>query len=392
VARFTLVVLCCLSLPALAGCSIGEDDSSGPQLGAGSQAVQTVATTGVGSPSAATRNTVRVGGADSAADAAGVATALFPATGESDRPGAVVLVDGKDWQSAIAASVLAGNPIGAPLLVADGSDLPDVTKDTLERLDPKGSDLSKDAQVIRIGREVARPDGFRTAVIEGADPYQRAAAIDRFFSAARGKPTKDVVLYSGEQAQWAMPASAWAARSGTSTLPVTKDAIPAPIRRALREHERPNVFILGPKTVISATVEKDLKKLAGTVRRIEGPTPIENAIAFARYRQDDFGWGVTIPGYNFAIANVARPLDAGAAAALGANGVFAPLLLTDNGSELPKPLEEYLLSVQPGYEDDPGQAVYNRAWILGDDAAVPVRQQGRIDEITELVPVRAQAP
>lgn len=390
-ARFTLVVLC-LFLPALAGCSIGEDDSSKPNLGGGAEETQTVATTGVGSPSAATRNTVRVGGADSAADAAGVATALFPATGESDRPGAVILVDSDDWQSAIAASVLAGSPIGAPMLVADGTDLPDVTTDTLERLDPKGSDLSKDAQVIRIGREVARPDGFRTAVIEGADPYQRAAAIDRFFSAARGKPTKDVVLYSGQQAQWAMPASAWAARSGTSTLPVTKDAIPAPIRRALREHERPNVYILGPDTVISAKVEKSLKKLAGSVRRIEGPTPIENAIAFARYRRGDFGWGVTIPGYNFSIANPARPLDAGAAAALGANGVFAPLLLTDAGAELPKPLEDYLLSVQPGYEDDPGQAVYNRAWILGDDAAVPVRQQGRIDQITELVPVQAAAP
>ena len=71
---------------------------------------------------------------------------------------------------------------------------------------------------------------------------------------------------------------------------------------------------------------------------------------------------------------------------------LAPLLLTDGSATLPKPLEEYLLSVQPGYEDDPGQAVYNRAWILGDDAAIGVRQQGLIDEITELVPVKVEAP
>jgi hypothetical protein len=391
VARIALVVLC-LFAPALAGCSLGEDDSTRSQLGGATAAAADGTTTSVGSPSAATRNTVRVGGADAAADAAGVATALFPATGESDRPGAAVLVDADDWQSAIAASVLAGSPIGAPLLVADGEDLPDVTKDALERLDPSGSDLSKDAQVIRIGRDVARPEGFRTAVIEGADPYQRAAAIDRFFSAARGGATNDVVLYSGEQPQWAMPAAAWAARSGTSTLPVAKAAIPAPIRRALRDHDRPDVYLLGPESVISPAVEKALKPLAGSVRRIEGATPVENAIAFARYRRDDFGWGVTIPGYNFAVANVDRPLDAGAAAALGANGVFAPLLLTEAGAELPKPLDEYLLSVQPGYEDDPGQAVYNRAWILGDDAAVPVRQQARIDQVTELVPVRTTAP
>ena len=49
-----------------------------------------------------------------------------------------------------------------------------------------------------------------------------------------------------------------------------------------------------------------------------------------------------------------------------------PLLLTDDAVRLPKPLEEYFLSVQPGYEDDPGEAVYNRAWVLGDEDAVSV--------------------
>ena len=75
----------------------------------------------LGFPFTATRNTVRIGGGDATTDAAGVANALFPATNESDRPTAVVLVDRSDWQSAIAASVLAGPPIGAPLLLSDGS-------------------------------------------------------------------------------------------------------------------------------------------------------------------------------------------------------------------------------------------------------------------------------
>src|SRR6201999_1322508 len=136
--------------------------------------------------------------------------------------------------------------------------------------------------------------------------------------------------------------------AGTSTLPVERDTIPAPILRALKEHDKPNVYLLGPESVISKDVEKALKKVAGSIERIEGDTPIENAIAFARYRKDDFGWGVTIPGYNFTVASLDRPLDAAAAAALGTNGVFAPLLLTDGSATLPKPLEEYLLSVQPG--------------------------------------------
>src|SRR5687768_16344054 len=123
----------------LGGCSLGDDETSSPQLGVEAQDEQGVER--LGFPSTATRNTVRVGGADAAADAAGVAGAVYPATGESDRPRAVALVDGNDWVSGIAASVLAGRPIGAPLLLSDGSELPAVSKDMLDRLKPKGSSL-----------------------------------------------------------------------------------------------------------------------------------------------------------------------------------------------------------------------------------------------------------
>jgi hypothetical protein len=374
------------------GCSTDDKATQPPQLGVKSDDEQ--AADKLGFPSTATRNTVRVGGGDAAADAAGVASALYPATGDSDRPTAVVLVDQNDWVTGIAASVLAGRPIGAPILLADGGDLPPVTDDVLKRLKPKGSDLSRDAQVIRIGSATARPADFKTALIEGDNPFQAAAAIDRFFSAARAKPSNDVVLYSADRGEFAMPAAAWAARSGDAVLPVRRNAIPAPILRALREHARPNVFVLGPESVISKQVLDQLKKdrLARSVNRIEGPTAVENAIAFARYEKGDFGWGVVVPGYNFSVASTTRPSDAAAAAALGTRGVFAPLLLTDDSEQLPPKLEEYLLSVQPGYEDNPGQAVYNRAWVLGDDKAVSVRQQAQIDQLTELVPVQANAP
>ena len=381
-----------LFLGLLGGCSLGDDEGRPPQLGVEAQDDQ--GAEALGFPAGATRNTIRVGGADAVADAAGVASALFPATTSSDRPTAVVLVDAEDWQTAIAAAVLAGPPIGAPLLLSEGDDLPAVSDDTLKRLDPKGSDLSQDAQVIRIGQDVARPDGYKTAVVQGEDPFERAAAIDRFVSAARGKPSADVVLYSADSPEWALPAASWAARSGDAALPVKRNAIPAPVRRALAGHEGPNVFLLGPPSVISEAVERELRdrKLAGSVNRIQAGTPVENAIAFARYEKGDFGWGIVVPGYNFAIANVDRPLDVAAAASLATRGVFAPLLLTDDAAELPQPLEAYLLSVQPGYEDDPGQAVYNRAWILGDDKAISVDEQARIDATTELIPVQSNAP
>jgi ell wall binding domain 2 (CWB2) len=385
-------------LPALAllsmlgGCSLGDEETRPPQLSVEPDDEEAVEK--LGFPSSATRNTIRVGGSDAVADAAGVAAALFPATGDTDRPSAVVLVDQDDWQSAIAASVLAGSPIGAPLLLTDGDELPAVTEDTLNQLEPRGSDLSKDAQVIRIGPDVARPDGFKTALIQGDDAFRRAAAIDRFFSAARGRPSNDVVLYSADRPEWAMPAAAWAARSGDAALPVEADAIPRPIVRALDQRARPNVFLLGPERVISQEVADQLeeRELARSVNRIEGRTPVENAIAFARYEKGDFGWRVNIPGYNFAVASTTRPADAAAAAPLATRGVFAPLLLTDEADELPDSLRDYLLSVQPGYEDDPRDAVYNRVWILGDDSAISVRQQAQIDGIAELIPVQANVP
>ncbi len=374
----------------LAGCSLGDDDTRPGQVGA--TGGDDRAAEKLGFPFTATRNTVRIGGGDATTDAAGVANALFPATNESDRPTAVVLVDRSDWQSAVAASVLAGPPIGAPLLLADGSSVPPATADTLDRLKPRGSDLSKDAQVIRIGDGVARPSGYKTAVVEGDDAYERAAAVDRFFSAARGRPSSSVVLYSGEDAAFAMPAAAWAARSGDAALPVKRDSVPAATRGALREHGKPTVYVLGPPQAVSNKVLAEVRKLASTVRRISAPTPVESAIAFARYRQGNFGWGVEVPGYNFTVANTARPMDVAAAASLASRGVFAPLLLTDQDADLPRPLEGYLLSVQPGYELDPGQAVYNRVWILGDEDALSLNAQARLDRITELIPVQATAP
>ena len=385
----TLTLAGLLASVLLGGCSLGDEPSRPPQLGTRSGDDDAAAK--LGFPSTATKNTIRVGGGDAAADAAGVASAVFPGTTDPVRPTAVVLVDGDDWQAGVTAAVLAAPPIGAPLLISEGGDLPPITSDTLKRLKPKGSDLSKDAQVIRIGDRPPRPSGFKTAVIEGKDPYTRAAAIDRFFSAAKGKPSRNVVVASGEQAAFAMPAAAWAARSGDSVLLTSKDTVPEPTVEAIKEHSKPNIYVLGPRTVISSKAAKELEKL-GNVTRIDGPTPVENAIDFARFERRGFGWGVTVPGYNLTLAGTSRPRDAAAAAALATKGVYAPLLLTDRAAELPRALETYFLSIQPGFEDDPGQAVYNRVWILGDDKQLSVPAQARLDQITELVPVQANAP
>jgi hypothetical protein len=381
-----LLAFCAL----LGGCSIGDEGGGPPQIGA--KADDGDAAAQLGFPFTATKNTTRVAGGDATADVAGAAGAVWPATTASTRPSAVVLVDRDNWQGAVAASVMAGSPIGAPLLLSDGGELPAVTADTLDRLDPKGSDLTKDAQVIRIGSKPPAPGGRKSTTIDGDDVYALAGAIDRFHAAARGEPSGDVILASGERAEYAVPAAALAARGGAAVLLTERGRLPRATADALKRHDRPDVFVLGPETVIGPRVARQLRPLARRVRRIEGATPVENAIAFARYQSGGFGWGARVPGQNLTIASTSRPADAAGAASLGTNGVFAPLLLTDDSERLPRALESYLLDVQPGFEDDPSLSVFNHVWILGDQDAVSVEQQARIDEVSTLIPVQLSQP
>ncbi len=375
------MIVAVLATLALAGCSLGDDDGEPPQVGDGD-----AASFSLRFPAAATKNTTRVGGGDATGDVAGAATAVFPANTEDTRPNAVALVDREDWQGGVAASVLAASPVRASILLSDGGDLPEVSENTLRRLRPKGADQTNGAAVILVGNKPPAPDGFKSTLIDGSEPYGLAAAIDRFQSAAKGEPSKDVIVASGERSDFAMPAAAWAARAGDSVLFAAKDSLPEPTIRAINAHERPNIFVLGPETVISRKVEQQLRKL-GRVRRIEGRTPVENAIEFTRFRRSGFGWGLTVPGYNYTLASSSRPLDAAASAALANNGIFAPLLVTDSRRDLPRALEGFFLDVQPGYENDPSQGVYNRVFILGDEETISRSVQGRLDQLTELVPV-----
>jgi hypothetical protein len=384
VARLPSLLLACCAL--FAGCSIGDDDNNTPAP-IGVSADDEEAAADLGFPFTATKNTTRVSGGDAIADVAGVAGAVWPATSDTTRPKAVVLVDKDNWQGGVAASVFAGTGFGAPVLLSDDDNLPAVSSDTLDRLDPKGTDVTKGAAVIRIGSRPPEPGGFKTTTIDGDDVYELAAEIDRFHAVATGEPSDDVIIASGERAEYAMPAAAMAARSGDAVLLAGRDDLPAPSVEGLKRHEKPDVFILGPDSVIGGEVERKLKPLARRIQRVQGPTPVQNAIEFARFQSGSFGWGAEVPGQNFTVASTSRPLDAAGAASLGSNGIFAPLLLTDDAETLPRSLESYLLDVQPGFEADPRLSVFNHVWIIGDEDTISVEQQGRLDEISALIPV-----
>ena len=184
-----------------------------------------------------------------------------------------------------------------------------------------------------------------------------------------------------------MPAAAWAAKAGDPVLWSDRDRIPAATKAAITAHRRPRIYVLGPSSVISDKVLKDLGEL-GTTRRISGPEPVANAIAFARFTDGRFGWNAVDPGHGLVFATTKRPADAPASAALSGAGTYGPLLLVTEANALPAAVQDYLLDIQPGYDDDPVRGVYNHGWIIGDDAAISIDVQSRIDSLLEIQPVQ----
>jgi hypothetical protein len=349
---------------------------------------ETADQTVLGFPALATKNTTRVGGEDAAADAAGTATATYPGQTRGTRPRAVTLVDRGDWRAGVAAAALMARPLRAPILLTDGGDLPQATSTALDTLAPTGAAPAGGAQAIEVGAARA-PDDLRARRISGRDPVRLAATVDAFATDVRGRPSPNVVIASLDEAGFALPAASWAAKSGDAVLFTERASLPRVTRQAIRRHERPRIYVLGPETVVSARVERELRRL-GAVRRIQGRTPVTNAIAFARYSDVTFGWGVRDPGHGLVFANTDRLGDAAAAAALAGAGTYGPLLLLDDADALPPRLEQYLLDIQPGYRFDPVRGVYNHAWILGDESAISLRVQARIDELCEIVRVREE--
>jgi hypothetical protein len=384
--RSAAALVCLLAVLAAAGCGRGEHKTatqpqSSPGLGS-KNSEEAPATADLGFPSFATKNTTRIGGADPIENATGAARAVFPSTSDADRPNAVALIDARDWQAGIAGAVLASTPIRAAILLSNGTELPAVTRTALAALQPKGAKAAGGAQVIRVG-DVARPPGLKTTDINGRDPFALARALDAFQTAAKGSSSGRVVVVSAEDPAFAMPAAAWAAKAGDPVLFVNRDSVPAETRAAIMAHGKPRIYVLGSPATVTSKAVSALKKL-GTVKRIGADNPIDNAIAFARYVDPNFGWGVVDPGHGLVFARSDSPLNAAAAAPLSVSGSYGPLLLLGTPTGLDGAVSQYLLDIQPGYTKDPVRGVYNHGWILGDDRAISVPTQARIDSLLEI--------
>lgn len=367
----------------------GEDDSGAPAPApttAESRSEDTASQSAeaLGYPSFATNNTTRIGGSDPAANAAGAALAAFPSVTSEQRPDAVTVVNEEDWAGAIAAAVLMAEPVRAPILFSGTDEVPDVTEEALDALDPQGSPATGEAPLFAVGR-VAYPG--QAAPIDSGDPATTAAQIATLRDRLTGKPPRHIVVASSSHPDFAMPAAAWAARSGDPVLYSDPQKLPAATAATLKKHTKVPVYVLGPSSAISSDVVREIGQIAKQVKRVSGEDPVANALALARYRDGSFGWNINDPGHGFVLARSDSPANAAAAAPLSASGTWGPLLLTDDAASLPTDLRSYLLDVKPGYTTDPTRAFYNHVWVIGDQDAISVDQQAEVNELAELAKI-----
>jgi hypothetical protein len=343
----------------------------------------------LGFPVLATRNTTRISGPDPVADAAAAALATHPPAPDAPPLEATALVPDDDWQAGIAASVLAGPPIRGPVLISQRGDVPSPTADALSQLNPRGGGGSGDVAVYSLGG-AAVPSGVKSDDLEGSSPAEIANSVDRLRQQLVRREPDHIVIASSEVAGYAMPAAAWAARSGDPVLFSGRGQVPDATIAALRRHAAAAVYILGPESVISRGAEQKIARVASTVTRIGAAGVVQNALLFARYSDASFGWNINDPGHGLILANADRPLDAAAAASLAASGKWGPLLLTETADVLPPELRSFLLDIKPGFQTDPTRAVYNHIWLMGDATAIGSQMQAEVDELAELTQVGAE--
>jgi hypothetical protein len=374
------IVLCL----AFAGCGKTLPQATQPPASAGLLSTR-------GAVSVSTINTTRLGGSNPTVDAAAVAVAAYPGLTRATRPKAVVLVSDSDWPAALAASVLAGAPLHAPLLYSEGSTLPEASSRALHEMAPSGTRaLGPTAtgvpgeQVIQVGASAA-PPGYSTRVVKDTDAAALAVSIERLSSLVHGhNPHQVIVTAADGPPAMTMPAAGLAAQTGAPILYVDRLRIPRATSTELTRLGHISIYLVGPSTVVSERVKEQLEGF-GTVTRIAGATPATNAIAVARFTNGSFGWGVLEPGHGFVFANAAQPLDGPAAASLSARGDYAPLLLLEGPNRIGSALGGYLSDLKPGTPSSgPVHTVYNHGWLIGDESAISALTQARLDTALEV--------
>lgn len=321
------------------------------------------------------KNATRVGGASNAETVPLILQTAFPATRKENRPGVIITV-GDDWRAALAATSLIARPVNAALVqnTADAG-----LQKEIERLRAPVASTQATPSPAPAGTTTLEPAtqaataSPATEQLTGTDPITIAAGVDeRLATVASNQPENVMVVSADTDYRWALPAGAYAARTGTPVLFVTKDGVPSATDAALkRRGGKARIFLLGPNEAVSAGVFDQLKQY-GAVTRIEGGNYFENAVRFAEFRDDTvgFGWGhsgqrarqwATV---NSILVIGDRWQDGVFASHLARAGKSGPLLFVER-DRLPAVVDNHLWRQRPAFSNTPAEGPFNHVWVVG---------------------------
>lgn len=324
--------------------------------------------------------------------------AVYAATQDQDKPGAVVLVRDDDPLAAITATRLQHMPVNAPMLFVTAGGLPAETRAELKRLDPQGVAMDNNMQVYLVGNigenveAQVRGLGFETRRIYAADAVNLAEVLDEFIAVMESDHRGIVMIGAAQAPEYAMSASNWNAHAGDAFAWVTPGGVPQATRDILsrRAPEEPYIYVFAPPEVVGADVMADLSQY-GTVQRIPGATPQEMSARWAGYKDSGRklgwwfgqenrspGWGIAEAGHNVIVANPADWREVVTSGVLSHMGKHAPLILTNTDGTLSDPVRGYLNVIRPT-RVHPSTQVYNFAWIAG--RGVPVATQRTVSTL-----------
>ncbi len=197
---------------------------------------------------------IRIPGADRYDTAARLSRQLF-------RPGVpvVYLATGEQFADALAASAVSSSLQG-PILLTSRDVLPSVTREELERLQPK--------QIILLGGEQAISRSVMTELSRlTSGTVQRIASENRYGTAAQISATwfspgsSAVFLATGEHFPDALAAGPVAGVGKGPLLLVTPDAIPPATIKELQRLQPKQIILLGGEQAVSATVQNQLRQM-----------------------------------------------------------------------------------------------------------------------------------
>ena len=252
---------------------------------------------------------VRIAGADRYATAAEMSQERSP-----DGVDTAYVATGENFADALAGGP-AADTADATVLLVKKNEIPEVTRDELERITPTnivvlgGSEAVSDSVLNQLG-EIATGDATR---IGGTNRYATAAAI----SEATFQPLVPVVyLATGEAFPDALAGAAAGAFSGGPVLLVTKDAVPPETDAELQRLLPVSIVILGGTSAVSPAVEEAVANRSLQVSRAAGDDRYGTSVAVSAATFETAENVYLSTGVNFPDALAGGPVAAAGAGPL----------------------------------------------------------------------------